>query len=253
MRKLIYSLLATLLVSSAYAEDGDKNCFNHLSVGVSVGTPGIGIDVAMPVCDYVQLRGGVAFVPNIKFGFDLDLGDSPDVAGYDIPETLEAESKVGFVNGLILADVFPFKSSSFHVTVGAYFGSSKVVKAYNKEEGVLMDLTRYNAAYPNDRIGYELGDYLLTADEEGNVNAEIKTASFKPYVGIGFGRAVPKKGRVGFMTDIGVQFWGTPKVYCNDTRLSSEDLGGDDGGITKFISNVKVYPVINFRLCCRIL
>ena len=81
-----------------------------------------------------------------------------------------------------------------------------------------------------DKVGVELDDYLLEPDDNGNVNAYIKTASFKPYLGIGIGRAVPKK-RIGLMFDAGVQFWGSPKVYCNDHKLTKEDVGGEGGDI----------------------
>lgn len=238
-------------------EKSRKNCFNHLSVGISLGTTGIGIDAAMPICDYVQVRAGVDFMPNIKANTDLDI-DVPNVPGYTIPESIEVEGKVGFTNGKILFDVYPFKKSSFHVTAGAYFGSSKVIKAYNKEDGILQDVANFNndveqGLYPGqEKIGVVLGDYLLEPDDDGNVNAHIKTAAFKPYLGIGFGRAVPKN-RISCMFDLGVQFWGTPKVYCNDHRLTEKDVDGDDGGIMKVISKVTVYPVINFRLCGRIL
>lgn len=235
----------------------DKNVFNHLSAGISVGTTGIGFDVAMPMCNYVQVRAGVDFIPNIKINTDFDI-NVPDVEGYDIPHNIEAEGKIGFTNGKLLFDVYPFKSSSFHVTAGAYFGSSKIVKAYNKEYGILKDLANFNndveaGLLPGqDKIGVELGDYLLEPDDDGNVQASIKTSGFKPYLGIGFGRGVPKK-RVGFMFDLGVQFWGTPKVYCFDKQLTDEDINGGDGGIIKTISKIKVYPTLNFRICGKIL
>lgn len=256
--KLLFVSLAMVFTAvGAQAQESDKNCFNHLAVGVSVGTTGIGIDVATPICNYVQMRAGVDFVPNIKFSTDLDI-DAPNVPNYTIPNEIEVEGKVGFTNGKLLFDVYPFKKSSWHITAGAYFGSSKIVKAYNKQDGLLSDLAKYNNDVENgvlpgmSKVGVELGDYLLEPDDDGNVNAYIKTASFKPYLGIGYGRAVPKK-RIGFMFDLGVQFWGTPKVYCNDHRLTEDDVDGDDGGIMKTLSKVKVYPVINFRLCGRIL
>ena len=252
LKHLILPLAMVFTALNVNAQEEDKNMFNHLSVGVTAGTPGIGFDVAAPIGNYVQVRAGLAFMPSIKFGTDLDINEMPDVSGYDIPETMEVEAKVGFTNGKLLFDVFPFKKSSFHITAGAYFGSSAIIKAYNKEDGLLMDITRYNNANPDNMIGYELGDYLLTPDENGNVSAEIKTASFKPYIGLGFGRAVPKK-RIGFMFEAGVQFWGSPKLYCNGYELTEEDFDGEDGGLMKTLSKITVYPVINFRLCGRIL
>ena len=168
-----------------------------------------------------------------------------------IPSTVEVEAKIGFTNGKVLFDIFPFKKSAFHITAGAYFGSSSVIKAYNKEDGLLIDVTEYNNSHPNQMIGYELGDYLLTPDRNGNINAEIKTSGFKPYIGFGNGRAVPKK-RLGFMFEAGVMFWNSPKIYCNGEELKSENLDSDSGDIVKLISKIKIYPVINFRLCGRI-
>ncbi len=252
LKHLVLPLAIFCGVLTASAQEEDKNMFNHLSVGITAGTPGIGFDVAAPIGNYVQVRAGVAFMPSIKFGTDLDISDHPNTADYNIPETVEVEAKVGFTNGKLLFDVFPFKRSSFHITAGAYFGSSAIIKAYNKEDGLLQDIADYNRDYPDQKIGYELGDYLLTPDDNGNIKAEIKTASFKPYIGLGIGRAVPKK-RIGFMFEAGVQFWGSPKLYCNGDRLTEDDFNGEDGGLMKTLSKITVYPVINFRLCGRIL
>lgn len=255
---LLIALMMFAISANAQDEENqskDKNFFNHLSVGLNVGTPGIGIDVAMPICDYVQVRAGVSFIPSIKFSTDLDI-TSPEVQGYNIPEEVEVEGKVGFTNGKLLFDIYPFKNCGFFVSAGAYFGSSKPVKAYNKQDGILQAVSDYNNAVEDrkinaSKIGAELGDYLLEPDDDGNVNAYIKTSSFKPYLGIGYGRAVPKK-RVGFMVELGVQFWGSPKVYCEDHKLEESDVDGDGGDILKTISKITVYPTLNFRICGRI-
>lgn len=234
---------------SAVAQHEDKIFFNHLSVGATIGTPGFGVDVAMPVCAYVQVRAGIAVFPKIKIHTDLDI-DAPDVPGWSV-DNIEVEAKTGFTNGKLLFDVYPFKRSSFYVTAGAYFGSSKIVEAYNREDGLLKPIADWNKTNPDSKYGVELGDYLLEPDKDGNVKAQIKTASFKPYLGIGFGRAVPRK-RVGCMVELGCQFWGSPKLYCNDERLTEEKAGGDDGGVIKTLSKISVYPVLNFRICGRI-
>lgn len=252
--KHLFLFLATALatVNANAQEENDKNLFNHLSVGVTAGTPGFGADAAMPVCDYVQIRAGFAMMPKFKFDAELDISEyTGSLSGYDIPSELDVEAKIGFANGKVLFDVYPFKSSRFHITAGAYFGGGSVIKAYNKEEGALADLAEYNREHPNSMIGYELGDYLLTPDADGNISAEIKTKGFKPYLGLGFGRAVPKN-RIGFMFEAGVMFWGAPKLYCNGDELTSEDLGSDGGDVIKVLSQIKVYPVLNFRLCGRI-
>ncbi len=223
-----------------------------------MGTPGVGFDVAAPVGDYVQLRAGVAFFPKITYSTDMSIyvsNQARQLEGYNFPENVDVQGKAVFTDGKILADVYPFKHNAFHVTAGAYFGTNNIVKVYNKEAGALSEVTRYNndplyADY--ERAGVQLGDYFLTPDEDGNVNAKIKTWAFKPYLGLGYGRAVPNK-RVGFMVELGCQFWGSPKVFCNGEELEEDKVGNEQGGIIKTISKIVVYPVLNFRICGRIL
>lgn len=253
MKPKLLLLSAAVLCATAnvHAQDKDKNVFNHLSIGLDTGTPGWGLDVAMPVCDYMQVRVGFATFPKITVNTDLDVG-APSVPDYDIPSNIDIKGRTGFTNGKLLLDVYPFRKSGFHVTLGAYFGASEIAKANNKENGVLKELAAYNAANPSGQYGVELGDYLLTPDADGDFEARIKTASFKPYAGIGFGRAVPKK-RVGFMVELGCQFWGSPKLYCNGTEIDENKTGdGDAGGVIKTLSKITVYPVVNFRICGRV-
>jgi len=202
----------------------------------------------------------------------------------EIPNKLDVEGKLTNTTWHFLVDVYPFGGvSSFHVTAGAYFGPEKIISVYNKTDGFMTPINQWNNAiqtaeanpsstlntlvvqpYNLSMIGAELGDYFITPNpsDNGNVEANIKVNSFRPYLGVGFGRAVPK-GRVGCQFDLGVQFWGTPKVYAptydknakkylSDTELKEENAGGDAGGVIKTISKVSVYPVLNFRLIGRI-
>ena len=112
-------------------------------------------------------------------------------------------------------------------------------------------------------IGAKIGKYFFTPDpaDKGNVEANIKVKGFRPYVGLGFGRAVPKK-RIGCQFDLGVQFWGKPEIYIptyNKTagtyqyeKIDGDKAGDDAGKVLKTISKISVYPVLNFRLVGRI-
>ena len=76
-------------------------------------------------------------------------------------------------------------------------------------------------------------------------------SGFRPYLGLGFGRSVPHK-RIGCQVDLGVQFWGTPKVYVNGERLEADKVGDDLDDILSLVSRIKVFPVLNIRLVGRI-
>lgn len=272
MKKILMALSAAALclTSAVHAETEDNELLNHLGAGISVGTPGIGIEFATPITHYVQLRAGYSFMPKVKVNASLDVrtanGGTYTTIGnttYSIPNKVDVQGKLDISNVDILFDLFPFNKSSFHFTVGAYIGTDKVVKVYNKQDGALKDLYSYNqwvGANPTlataaglQQQGLVLGDYLLTPDANGNMNAYMKVSGFKPYVGLGFGRAVPMKHRLAFKMDMGVMFWNKPKVYCQDIRVDDQKAGGEGGKILKTVTKISVYPVISFSLFGRIL
>ncbi|UKK53312.1 hypothetical protein [Prevotella sp. E2-28] len=202
----------------------------------------------------------------------------------EIPDNMDVEGKLNNTTFHVLVDVYPFGAlNSFHVTAGAYFGPSEIISVYNKEDGFFAPINQWNNAiitaennptstlntlvvqpYNLDMIGGELGDYFLTPNpsDNGNVKAYAKVSKFRPYLGIGFGRAVPKN-RIGCQFDLGVQFWGKPEIYVptydkktglyQNEKLDGDKAGDDAGKILKAISKVSVYPVLNFRLVGKIL
>ncbi|MGN1264091.1 MAG: hypothetical protein ACI4TW_08630 [Prevotella sp.] len=245
---------------------------NHVGVGVGIGTTGISIEAATCLTPYVGVRAGVNIVPKFKLSTDLDV-EGVDATplrtiGFtdEIPESVEVEGKLSMTTGHVLFDIHPFKTG-FRITAGAYFGGSEIISVYNKEDGSIKSVYNANQTIADaksrglitedvKRIGVALGDYLLTPDEDGNVNATLEVAGFRPYLGLGFGHAVPKK-RLSVQFDAGVQFWGSPKVYLDGAdgrhRLTEEDTKGEDGGAIKTLSKITVYPCLSLRLVGRIL
>ena len=67
-----------------------KNILNHLDASVTVGSTGLGFDLAMPIGEYVQLRTGAAFFPHVKlkmtYGLEMT-GDGDEENENDTPAT----------------------------------------------------------------------------------------------------------------------------------------------------------------------
>jgi len=74
VKKLGIFLLSVSLTAAISAQD--KNMLNHMDVGVNVGTLGVGIDVAVPVGDYVRIRAGYNYMPRITFHSDFPIETS---------------------------------------------------------------------------------------------------------------------------------------------------------------------------------
>lgn len=251
---LMLAMTTVSLPSKAQSFDGDYGFFDHLGAGVSLGVDGIGIDVATPVTDWAALRAGISFMPKIKVKKTLNLKDEDPA----LNDEANIEAKLNIFDVKLLADFYPITTSSFHITAGFFIGSEDAVTASSN------DLIRNPADYGN--VGIKLGGKRVTTDKNGVATVDMKVNSFKPYIGIGFGRAVPKKNRVSVSCDFGVKFWGKPGLGVNTVRdewgnityhkFQYDDLGPNDNKDVKdaleIVEKITVYPVLNIRICGRI-
>lgn len=268
MKRFSFILLGTALLFSTtmLAQETDKNIFNHLGVGLSVGTDGLpGIDLSTKVTDYVGVRLGYGFMPKFKFKQDVDY----TYHGSDY--TTEGEFKLNNGTFKMLFDIYPApKSTSFHVTAGFYAGSSELITLKNTESPIPgIDPVDYGSG--GITLGNPEHNKFIGTDLDGNVKGRVKVNGFRPYLGIGFGRSVPNTlCSVNF--DLGVQFWGKPGVYGNvkyfdyeegDFVIRNERL--ERGRITtdnedykdiseaiRIMEKFRVYPVLKIRVNCRI-
>ena len=209
-------MLAMTVGASAQMEDGDKQLFNHVGAGVSVGLDGIGINLATTITPYVQARMGYNFLPEIKVkDIEVDVnidGNNEQVIkntyktvtgkDLDIPRNVLIDGKINMNNFKLLFDIYPSKTSAWRLTVGFYAGKSQIIDAYTTNcQEQLSALTTYNeiadkynagefsgmlpAGAPETLpvAGVKLGDYLVRPN--GNqATAFLKVNGFKPYIGI---------------------------------------------------------------------
>ncbi len=234
-----------------------NNMFCHLSAGIGIGLDGISIELGTPMTDYAALRAGLSFFPAITLSFD-DVSYSRN--GRNGQGQVDAKFKK--VDGKVLVDAYPFGlSSSFHVTAGLFFGTADIVTADFTQD---PDVPIRGGFVPTS---HNPNRYVVEPDENGVIKAKLSVNSVKPYIGLGFGRMVPKgNNRLAVACDLGVQLHGTPTVraYAPEVdrwlRIEADDLGNDFGESFKedfddgmdIIKKVTVWPVLNIRLTGRI-
>ena len=274
IRKLFifFAMLLTATVTEAqntdklHAEDG---LLNHLSVGLTTGLTGVGIDVAMPVHKLVTVRAGFSGwgIGNIKFKAintateitEMQMVEEEAVKRARLVDKVELAAKPNFWNFFVLGEVHPFKNQPFYFSAGLFFGSQNFIHFRNTNEGSLGflyyanqlvgDYNRiFRTNYPP--IGLKFGDYVFTADENGNIDVNMKMNAVKPYIGVGFGQHFAKKHRVSLALDAGLLFWGTPKFMLNnDTEIKSS---GRNSGISGALSWLKAWPNLQIRVAYKI-
>lgn len=286
MKKLLVILCAGLFSVGASAQSWNEwngnNIHEHVGIGVGFGLTGVTIDVGTDITDYLTIRGGADIFPQVKADFDVETGfETKNFSGtvpprYSLPnDDVKVEGKTSLGAGHVLLDIHPFKTA-FRITAGLYFGSDKIATVQNKYDADFQGIANWNRdVYPTvdptkpdlvalaaanggklPRVGVEMGDYFLAPDNNGHLDACIKVNSMRPYLGLGFGRMVPKKSRLTCNFDLGVQFWGTPSIYLNgvdgEKKLEKSDLDGKGDDALDILSKVTVYPQLTVRLVGRI-
>ena len=248
------------------AEDG---LFNHLSVGLNYGLTGAGIDVAMPVHRLVTVRAGISGwdLGDIKFKAintatevtQMQMVEEDAVKQAQLVDKVELAVKPNFWNFYLLGEVHPFKNLPFYFSTGLFVGSQNFIHFRNTNDGGLgflydanQKVEDYNSIFRTNYppIGLKFGDYVFTADENGNIDVRMKTNAVKPYLGVGFGQHLAKVHRVSVAVDAGLLFWGTPKfVLNNDTEIKSS---GRNSGISGALSWLKAWPNLQVRVAYKI-
>ena len=56
------------------------NSFRHLEVSLTAGTSGIGLDVAVPICRFLQIRAGYDYMPRFKKSLNMHLAGGGQAA-----------------------------------------------------------------------------------------------------------------------------------------------------------------------------
>lgn len=242
-RQMIALGMLLLLICGGHRvmAQADYGYFNSLGLGLSVSTVGVGLEVSTPIGNYLALRGGVSFMPKFTVTDEVNADLKGVPQGYPQSAEVELEGSTKRTTGELLLNLYPFRSNGFFVAAGASFGGDKFVQITGHSDELRQLIAAGGSA------GLQIGDVSIPVDQNGNVSGGLKVSAVRPYVGLGYGRAVPSK-RINFMLDAGVQLHGTPEVY-SDFGQVDQLMAEVDNDFTDIINKLKVYPVIRFRIC----
>lgn len=242
-----------------------RGFLNHVGINVGAGTEGISVGLAAPVTGFFELEAGVNVMPSFKLSGDLDVdvntSSLPQVPNVQYPHeaTIHAEGSFDRTTFNVKANLYPFGGGTkFFIAAGLSIGGEKIAEV----NGSCDDLRDFSQKLPTQElkdqfrqaVSANLAGYNLQFDENYNVQGDIRCKKVRPYLGLGFGRLVPKN-RLGMRLELGCQFMDKLKVYQNDTEIdinkALEDAGDDD--LSKFVKDLKIYPVVKFSFTGRIL
>jgi len=187
MRKTIAAIALACLTTTGMAQNDKKDfqVFNHLDLGLTLGTNGIGFDLATPLGEYVQIRTGFEFMPRFTKSLHFDIQSFSDdgslidtqfdnlsdrlesFTGYKADSQVKMNGKPTLWNFKLLFDVFPFRNKHWHLTAGFHWGPSQIAEAINDLEDAptLVAVNIYNNIYEKVSEGENVfGDFDVDPD-----------------------------------------------------------------------------------------
>ena len=266
MKKVILFLVVALFPLLHVSAQKSLGYFNTFGVGLSVGTEGWGLNVAAPIGNHFDVSMGFDAVPAIKIKGDVKIEKSattnlvyPNGNPFTLEE-VEVEGNTSRVMGHVKFDYYPFNRASWFIAAGFSYGGSRLIKLKGHSDDIknyYQDWLAQGKTLEDVKINLGIADFELPVSENGDVDGYAKVSSFRPYLGIGWGRLVPKN-RLAFRVELGAQFHGSPKLYYKNEdgvyeELKKEDYLDKDDDFSKLIDKLKVYPVLKFSIHGRIL
>ena len=262
MKKLIISGLAMFMSLTSVMAQEETGIGNHLGWGVGFGTEGFNASIATDLTQYAELEFGVNYAPGFSRKSDGGVFHSPEKGAqrnyikYDGNKDVNVGVKTS-INRATLdfkGSVYPFATnenftSDLFVSLGISFASKEIatIKGSCTSNGI-----------PEEDLDKPLfvraGKFMLPIDVDKNkrelvANGSCQVNSVRPYVGLGYGRLVPKNN-LGFRVEAGCQFSGSVNVYHNDKEVEELSKYNIEAKSTakKFMDFFSIYPVLKVSL-----
>ena len=260
MKKLIISGLAMFMSLTSVMAQEETGIGNHLGWGVGFGTEGFNASIATDLTQYAELEFGVNYAPGFSrksnggVFHSPELGDKRPYLYYaDKKEaTLDVKTSINRATLDFKGSVYPFATkenftSDLFVSLGISFASKEIATI---KGDCLANIPE--EAGPKENYYIRAGKFRLPVKYEGGkfvANGSCQVNSVRPYVGLGYGRLVPKNN-LGFRVEAGCQFAGDVKVYHNDkeVELLSKYNIPPKSTAKKFMDFFSIYPVLKASL-----
>ncbi len=192
-----------------------------LGLTSDLGTTGLGLHLSTPLQQNMNARFGFNYArykyntstSNVNYDFNLKLN------------TFDA-----------LLDYFP-SENEFRVSGGLVYDNNKIDAV----------------GLPTASGSYTINGNLYNAATAGQLNGNIDFHKLAPYLGLGWGNVLRKKGGWGFSADVGILFQGIPTTSLTNSGCSADaatcaqlgtDVAAENMRLQDKADNLRLYPVV---------
>ncbi|MFT4100112.1 MAG: hypothetical protein QM674_03560 [Burkholderiaceae bacterium] len=193
------------------------------NVGVTLGggTTGVGLHLAFPVAESINLRFGVN-------GASRHIDASTDDLDYRIKLKLNTFD--------VLLDWYPFGN------------------AFRFSGGLMINKNRLDASVkPNGNGAYVINGNAYSAAAAGQIDGRVDFRRAAPYLGVGWGNAVATTRGWSLSADLGILFQGSPRTRLQSSGCTvsaaicaqlANDVQSESHRLTDEANDYKAYPVL---------
>lgn len=286
MKKHLLTLALLLTAAGASAQElyfgqpAPRTPGSHLGASLNAGLTGVGATFSTPLGKYFTARVGFGTLPyTYQYTEDaLTLDISAQLAQHGLSDLnintefrheVDLKAKLNVPAAHVLVDYTPFREGlgAFHVTAGLYIGGGNLIHVTgNSNLPALqqkLDAVRdqINALRPGAGdlldidvrdVALDLGDAGVHLNADGTADAYARVNSVRPYLGIGWGNAIPTR-RVGFRFDIGAMYQGRPEITSPNADRDLHDDLNSNATLNKVLDHAAFYPQLSFQITFRIL
>lgn len=222
MRKIITTILLSMLIcGSQYAQEEmekDSLKVRKNAFGVSLGT-GYGFSYSRTwIQNKLYLTASYNALPYSIEDFEQEING----------EDMLADAKLDFQNFDVKLSYHPF-ANAFKLVGGIGFFSSNNINVF--------------ATFKNN---ITVGEVVFNAEDSGNLDINFDWSRTTPFLGFGFGRAVPNK-RLGFAVDFGTYFSSSPEITLDATGII-EQTQDQEALLNESFESFKFIPYASFKL-----
>lgn len=207
--------LVSALAGTSLAAQSD------FSIGLRAGTLGVGVEASKLISTHIGVRAAVHSLSG-------DFKNTEEGIDYEVDAKFKAVTA--------LVDFYLSPRGAFHLSAGLVTAPAEIT----------------GTGQP-DGDSYTINGTEYTAAEVGTVVAEVVFPDILPYVGLGWGTAAKRGGRIGFVFDLGVAI-GTPTLDLTaSSAVPGSPLAADVEAERREIQDhfdqyFKVYPVLSLGI-----
>jgi hypothetical protein len=190
--------------------------YHPFTISPEVGTTGAGATVGWRFADHFGVRAGMDY---FQYSYSGNVKD----AQYNLKFRLISEPL-----GL---DLFPFKKSSFHLSLGALINQNQFTGANGSVESVTVNGTTYNNI------------------PAGALSLKLKQPSVLPYASLGGSIYLGHAHHWALGGELGAAY-GKWNVSFNDSSgtISASDIAAELSKVQNFANKFPVWPIIKLNV-----